>query len=117
MVGNPNLLLDDAAEPVLDANGIYVPGICMWFGGKLDIAISGVFGGATVDIYACTRLPALGAVTDGAGNSNIPIADWVPIAKAIAAPELLQFEHLNPCLLCAHVNAVAGTTRVRVALA
>lgn len=111
---NPNLLLDPSAAPVA---GFQYTNVIMWYGGPLDISLTGnaTYGGATVDYYACTKLPPDGNfyAPDGI-TKQVQDSDWIKLnTDALAADAIFQLTNLNPCLLIAKVTAPAVGTRLR----
>jgi hypothetical protein len=89
----------------LTADGLQ--NIISWYGGYCDVNISGVWGGASVDIVCCNKIPASGDL------SEIADTDWVALAPNVTSNSHYS-SYLNPCLLSAKVSGSSGTTALRI---
>lgn len=107
---NNSLLLSNAAAP---AAGINKTKIIQWYGGPLTVTAIGVFGGATVDIMACTRLPTKGDRADYNNAAKFTDADFSVIATT-SAPGTVNLGNVNPCALALRVTNPGTTSRIRV---
>lgn len=103
---NSNLLLSNAAAP---ANGVNYGSLVQWFGGDLNVSVTGVFDGATVDLVFCTRLPKLASNQTYA--DVLTDADWISLSAFTASGKYSG--PLNPCLLGVKISSTGTNTRVR----
>lgn len=79
--------------------------IISWYGGYCNIDVSGTFGGASVQLQCCTKIPPHG--------QQPAAGDWIPLGQALTqAGQYSSF--LNACLLSANVSGASGTTNLRV---
>ena len=107
MTRNANLILDKTAQP---ANGVQYANVTLWYGGAFEAILTGVFGGATVEVVVCPTIPNK---TDVQSYGDVMTNDdWVTLA-ALTAPGRVTEETLNPCLVTTKVTASGATTRVK----
>lgn len=98
---NTNLILDPSiAGSTPNGQG----NIVTWYGGRPNIDVLGIFGGASVDILVCTKAPA--------DLSTLLDTDWITLETFTQAG--FYNEYLNPCLLSARVSGATGTTELKV---
>lgn len=109
---NANLLLSDEEQP---DNGIQRSNVKRWYGGPLQVAVSGEFDGATVDLLLTTRMPADGEAATYEDDEAHPDTDFIEIGTA-TEPEVFTFEHMNPCALVVRVSNSGNDTRVRAVI-
>lgn len=109
-IRNSGLLLANTAQP---AAGINKANVIQWYGGQLTISATGEFGGATVDIMACTRFPTSGDKADFSDASKFTDADFSVIATTSAAG-MVNLGNVNPCALAVRITNPSGTTRIKV---
>ena len=79
--------------------------IVSWYGGYVSIEVTGVFGGASVQLQACSKAPA--------NLATLAATDWLNLGAALTANGVYQ-GYLNPCLLSATLSSVSGTTALRI---
>lgn len=99
-----NLIADDAAVQVNGAQNVV-----SWYGGHCNIAVSGTFGGANLQVQVCTKIPATNGVPD---LSSLVDADWANLSSAFSASGNFS-DFLNPCLIRGFIASASGSTQIR----
>jgi hypothetical protein len=110
---SPSLLLDSNAQP---ANGVTTAKPVYWPGGNLSVTYQGVFAGASAQLVCTTNMPPNGTVPD-TPTDWMADDDWIPLGDAYTGQAksgyMVDYGHVNPCMLAIKISDSANTTRIK----